>query len=124
MSAPNLINLSVEILVSDPWDFGTECGVGPFSGIIINATAEKLVIRLSKPISYSGKTLHTAAASPRHVGDSPEAVTTKRLSANFMLLPQKIDSVSQLQPEVTKDGVAVVGTVEHRVQLDPSRERS
>lgn len=112
MSTHNLLNLSVEILVSEPWEFGTECGVGPFGGIIIDATAEKLLVQLSKPISYSGKTLHTVAARPRHVGDTPEAVTTKRLSANFMLLPQQVDSVAKLQPDVTRDGVAAIGTIE------------
>ncbi len=112
MSTHNLLNLSVEILVSEPWEFGTECGVGPFGGIIIDATAEKLLILLSKPITYSGKTLHTVAARPRHVGDTPEAVMTKRLSANFMLLPQQIDSIAKLQPDVTRDGVAAIGTIE------------
>ena len=116
MSVPNLLKLSVGILVSEPWEIGTECGVGPFAGIIIDATAEKLLIRLSKPISYAGKTLHTAAARPRHAGDNPEAVMTKRLSANFMLLPQEIDSVAELQPNVTKDGVAAIGTVERHAQ--------
>jgi hypothetical protein len=77
----NLLNRSVELLVSEPWEFGTECGVGPFGGVIIDATAETLLIRLTKPISCAGKMLHTAAARPRHVGDRPEAIMTKRLSA-------------------------------------------
>ena len=112
MSASSLLNLSVGILVSEPWEFGTECGVGPFGGIVIDVTAEKLLIQLSKPISYMGRTLHTVAARPRYVGDTPDVITTKRLSANLMLLPQKIDSIAKLHPDVTIDGVAAVGTIE------------
>lgn len=112
MNTENLLNLSVAIVVSDPWEFGSECGIGPFTGTVTDTTPEKLVIRLSAPIHYRGKTLKTVVAQTRHAGDELQMIMINALSANLMLLPLDIRLASELQPSLTKDGVVTIGTVE------------
>jgi hypothetical protein len=112
MNATALTSLPVSIFVTDPWEFGTECGTGPFTGTITHATKERLVIALSSPIDYHGKTLKTIVAQPRHVGVETQSITVKAMSSNLMLLPIVIHSASELLPSATRDGFAAIGTVE------------
>ena len=41
--------------VSDPWEFGTEVGVGPFAGEVIEATEARIIFRLETGWEYKGK---------------------------------------------------------------------
>jgi hypothetical protein len=45
-----LIGRRVTLLVSDPWDFGTEHGVGPFGGTIQQVQGEVLAVSLDRDI--------------------------------------------------------------------------
>ncbi len=112
MSTTNLLNLQVAIVVSDPWEFGTEHGTGPFVGTISDVTDERLVIRLSDPIAHSGKMLCTAVAMARHVGDAVHAVAKRTLAVNLVLLPLEITHACELDPDLTRNGVNVIGSVE------------
>ena len=107
-----LHNLSVSIVVSDPWEFGTECGPGPFAGTIADATAEKLLVRLVNSIPYQGKMLYVAVTQCRHAGDALDNIGQKRMHVNVLLLPSKVETVAQLEPTNIRDGVAVIGTIE------------
>lgn len=108
----NLTNLPVSLLVSDPWEFGTECGVGPFLGTVTDASTESLVVGLTTPIVYKGRTLRCAVARPRHVGDEARSVAVKPLFANIILTTVAVSTVMDVTPEATKDGVVVIGTLE------------
>jgi hypothetical protein len=69
MSTTNLLNLAVSITVSDPWEFGTECGTGPFAGTITDVASDWLIIRLAVPIAYRGNEAvgsKSASGLPRH----------------------------------------------------------
>ena len=112
MSTTSLVNLRVAILVSDPWDFGTEHGTGPFVGTVLDVTDERLVIQLSDPIAHGGKMLCTAVAMARHVGDAVTAVAKRTLAVNLVLLPVEITHASELAPDLMRDGVNVIGSVE------------
>ena len=112
MSVASLKDSQVSISVSEPWEFGTECGTGPFIGIVSDATEERLVIALTAPIAYQGKTLKTVIAGPRHKGVGTQTITQKAMSANLMLLPNTIRSVSECIPGGQPDGVAAIGAVE------------
>jgi hypothetical protein len=114
MTAPTLTNLAVSIVVSDPWEFGSECGTGPFFGTITDASADTLIVRLAKPIAYRGRTFPTGIAKPRHVGDQPASVSFKPLFANIILLPLDVSVIAEITPDTTKEGVFVIGTVERR----------
>ena len=51
----------VEVLVSDPWEWGTEVGVGPFGAEVIricedeNGHIKMLLARLVAPVQYEGQ---------------------------------------------------------------------
>lgn len=112
MSTASLLNLAVSVTVSDPWEFGTECGTGPFGGIITDVSSDRLIVRLSAPITYCGKSLRTVVARPRHANDLPSTVGSRPLVANLILLPLDLQAAAQISPGTTRDGVAAVGTVE------------
>jgi len=114
MSPSSLTNLPVALVVSDPWEFGTECGTGPFLGTVADASADLLVIRLASPITYRGRRLFGAIARPRHVGEQATSVAFKPLLANLLLIPAALAAVAEVTPVATKDGVPVIGTVERR----------
>lgn len=111
MSTTSLLNLPVNITISDPWEFGTECGPGPFDGTITDATSDRLIVRLLSPVVYRGKTLKSAVARPRRAGDLPATVAFRALAANLILLPVDVQVAAQVDTGTTRDGVAAVGTV-------------
>jgi hypothetical protein len=65
------------LVVSDPWEFGTENGTGPFPFEIVRVgdpakpdERDSVLIRLLEPIRFRSTTWEFFAASPRHVGAS------------------------------------------------------
>jgi hypothetical protein len=114
MSATNLLNLTMALVVSDPWEFGTECGTGPFIGTVTDATSESLLIQLLKPINFSGKSLRTVVVYPRHQEDTIRMTTVKAMPANFTLLPLDIQLISELSTSMTRSGIAAIGTIESK----------
>lgn len=112
MTTTKLLNLPVLIVVSDPWEFGTECGTGPFFGPILDATNAKLLVRFSKPVNYQGKTLLVALGQCRHIGDSLEKLSEKPMAVNLVLLPEAVEKIAELNPEKDREGVAVIATIQ------------
>jgi hypothetical protein len=65
------------LVVSDPWEFGTENGTGPFSFEIVRvgdpakpAERDSILIRLIEPVHFRSATWVFFTASPRHEGTS------------------------------------------------------
>jgi hypothetical protein len=114
MNDAGLVGVAVSMMVSDPWEFGSECGTGPFLGAITDADADTAIIRLDHPISYGGRSFPTAMAKPRHVGDQTSSVLVKTLPANIVLLAVSISATSEVTPDSRRGSVFVVGTVERR----------
>lgn len=112
MSTINILNSQIAIIISDPWEFGTECGTGPFIGTISDVTNEMLIIKLLTPINYSGKNLQTAIGKSRHAGNSIDTIITKAMPANMLLLDSSIKLASEIQPNIKQEGIAVIGTIE------------
>jgi hypothetical protein len=100
---------AVELWVSDPFEFGTECGVGPFKGTVVDTTSEALLVRLHEPFEYGGKRLVAAVARPRHVGDSTDLLaTTGKLIVNILFLFREVPTLGALSPK--EEGEAAVGS--------------
>ena len=112
MTGAEPLNLAVVVFVSDPWEFGTECGTGPFQGIVADVTDENVLIRLGRPINYQGHEFRTVVAWPRHAGDSPRVIVARLMPANLVLLTQEISVAPRMVEHLPADGVAVVGSVE------------
>ena len=111
MSTTSLFNRQVEVTISDPWEFGTECGTGPFIGTVVDLAAETIVIALQQSIGYQGRNLFMIIARPRHADGMPAIVLLQPMPANLMLLPLEICKAADLRPTLTKDGVAAIGTI-------------
>jgi hypothetical protein len=45
-----LVGTCVAVTISDPWEFGTECGTGPFEGIIEEISEIRMLIKLRSPL--------------------------------------------------------------------------
>ena len=60
MTASELVGKRVKILVSDPWEFGTECGVAPFAAVVLAVEADAVLLSLEAPIEYRGARLGTS----------------------------------------------------------------
>lgn len=103
----------MRVLVSDPWEFGTECGVGPFAGIVEAARSDMLLLRLEAPIDYRGARLLSIVATPRHdPGTIDMLATAGRLAANISFLPILVTGESQLDADAKAGMVPAIGSVE------------
>ncbi len=60
------INEMVQVQVSDPWDFISVCGSGPFKGQIQDIKEREFLIRFEKNIVYGGKAISAWVALPRY----------------------------------------------------------
>lgn len=59
-------DVGVTIFVSEPWSFGTECGVGPFCGQVECEADDTLQIKLFDAIVYNNRTYSMVIAAKRH----------------------------------------------------------
>ena len=113
MTVLHLIGNRVRILVSDPWELGTECGIVPFIGIIVAIRDNSLIIRLVEPILYRGNHPLSILAQPRHApGTLDELVSVGKMSANLTLLRDLVTSELELNDQAKVSMVAAIGSVE------------
>ena len=98
---PKLIGQTVEILVSDPWEFGTEVGTGPFlariekvfsSRLIAvseSTSEERILLHLDKPFGYNGLKCEYLIASSRLAGEYLAVLAVGNIAAtNFVRVSQ------------------------------------
>lgn len=74
--ARSLIGRSVNLTISDPWDFGSVHGNGPFQARIVDVTPDQgekrggaLLVRLLTPLWYQGNVCEHLIATPRSGSD-------------------------------------------------------
>ena len=80
----SLTGLPVKITVSEPWEFGTMHGTGPFAGQILfvgsdpNRSEKRAaaLVRLDKPLFFEGVICEFFVAQPRLKDQSIETITT------------------------------------------------
>lgn len=68
-----LDGMYVQLIVSDPWDFVTASGSGPFKARIVqrdNSSPPQMLLKLEAPIEYRGSQYEFLVVSPRHTDDS------------------------------------------------------
>jgi hypothetical protein len=74
MSLRSILSLPLEITIDDPWDFGTQCGVGPFAAegtrLLELSLGEGLILRLRTACTYNEQICEFLIATPRHAGRS------------------------------------------------------
>lgn len=122
MPSKNLINARVALLVSDPWEFGTECGTDTFFGTIKDLDGEKALILLDKKISYGGADYYTCVCTPRHQGkDIADILNGENVADNMMLISTNATSFYDVNQQGPSKTLAVIGTV--RLSSASARDR-
>ncbi len=113
MSRKNLIGSRVALVVSDPWEFGSECGTGPFVGIVKDEDNGKALIHFDKTISYGGTNYSLCICFPRHQGkDINDILNGEKIAANMMLISAKVASLSDVNQQSQYKTQAIIGTIE------------
>ena len=113
MQSTYFIGKKIALLISDPWDFGTECGTGPFNGCIVDIDKEKTLIALDRTIEYSNISYYSALCQIRHEGFSMDDLRTgKTISINAVLLPMKATKLIDVSDENYQKGFGAIGSIE------------
>lgn len=99
--------MDASILVSDPWELGTECGVGPFIGKVLMERNGAVLIRLSQPIRFKDRHLSGVVATPRYGQEKIRANDPIPMNMLLTTLPEEV-TIDFLR---TATGVSAVGTV-------------
>ena len=112
----------VVLMISDPWDFGTACGVGPFAGTltdfgtvrIAEQNIQRAVVTLDRPINYSSTNYFSAICQVRHEGASLDGLEAGgfRVSINITLLPKQAKTFSNISDEDFRSGFAATGSLQ------------
>ena len=111
MTTMSLLNIAVTITVSDPWEFGEQCGVGPFAGRVVEERPDAVAVVLDVPLSCEGKRLARVVIRPRHVGDQIAALGDgQEVVANFLFT----NNESGLDTQGDEAGMAAIGSVRPR----------
>lgn len=95
------MNEILELLVSDPWAFGTEHGVGPFSCRLVSLGGERGsgYAELLQPIVIDGVACRYVRLKPRWVGDSLRSVLDGReIPADFIFSSDMPDIKAPFEP--------------------------
>jgi len=84
------IGHAVKLVVSDPWDFVSAVGAGPFGAQIVDTegavTIEKALIRLDEPLAYAGNVIEYLIATPRHTTQTLDAISDGTVHVNAQWL--------------------------------------
>jgi len=112
MSISGLIGNRVEIRVSDPWEFGTECGIGPFPAMVTSVEPAALLLHLETPIRYRGVELLSVRVMPRHApGTIERLVSEGRLAANLSFLRVEAGTLADVADDAKAGMVPAIGTI-------------
>jgi hypothetical protein len=108
MTTPELCRRLVELHVSDPWEFGTDCGEGPFRCRVVDATEAAALTHLEIPLRYRGTQIVAAIVRPRGVGQSMNILLRQgSINSNFLFLPHLATSLGELSD--AEPGIAAIG---------------
>jgi hypothetical protein len=116
-----VIGKKVGLMISDPWDFGTACGVGPFYGKVTDSGTKKVadedvqraLVTLDRPINYLNTNHVSAICSLRHEGASLDDLAAGLdVSVNITLLPIKAKTFNDINSGDFRRGFAAIGSLE------------
>src|SRR5712691_1305982 len=109
------------LTISDPWDFGTECGVGPFYGRVTDSGTKRIadedvqraLVMLDRPINYSNTNHVSAICSVRHEGTALDDLGTEsKVSVNITLLPKEAKTFREISRDDFRKGFAAIGSLQ------------
>lgn len=118
MSMP--LGVEVELTFSDPWDFVTENGAGPFLGKILqlgqsfwNKDNSAVLLKLTRPISFHDTVYEYMIASPRLESDAIEGWGQGSiLGCNLIgLPPERLDPEDPFNLSWWRGGGTFIGSL-------------
>lgn len=90
MMNPDLRVIPVHLVVSDPWEFVSAVGSGPFAGQIVATEGagqvERALIRLDRPLDYAGNVVEYLIATPRHTNQTLDRLSDATVHVNAQWL--------------------------------------
>lgn len=89
----------IEVNVSDPWEWVTDNGGGPFRGQVVAQGKDALLTRIEAPIKYADNLNEYVLATTRHAQDSFEGlIAGKQIPSNLLPIPEV--AIGSLDAEV------------------------
>ena len=91
--------MGLEILVSDPWEFGTQHGVGPFRCALLQADDRGWIAAISKAIIIKGKPWTRFWIKARLAGwPLSDVFRGREIGANFITTSEGLATASSRFP--------------------------
>lgn len=115
-----LEGMEVTIVVSDPWDFGTAHGTGPFAAKVLKVGRDdnvpggySMLLQLNTPLHYRDLSCEFVVASPRSERGSFDFLTEGAgVDCNLTRIPEdRAASPNPLDLSWWRGGVALLGTL-------------
>ena len=115
----NIFGRKVHLVVSDPWDFVTANGSGPFEATVRELGGEPpgpcrtILFELAVPVPYEGSEYRILSASARYRGSSFEQLATgKSVACNVYGLKGNLsDAEGPSHPSKWRGGLSLIGTI-------------
>jgi hypothetical protein len=112
VSSTRLLGKRVALEISDPWDFGTEVGTGPFFGLISDAVNERVLVGLEDSLEYMNQAYTRVICEVRHEGvTAAELEHGARLHVNMTLLTAKPEKLIDIKTEDLRTATAAIGSL-------------
>src|SRR4051812_3327762 len=116
--ANDLVGMHVGIVVSDPWEFGTAHGSGPFDAEIIQAGPNPnrrgkdiaALVRLKLPLQFEGTDCEYFVAQVRHEGTTMDVLRDGRpVHCNLTRVPvERASGPSALDLSWWRGGISLI----------------
>ena len=117
MKTSALVGSQVDILVSDPWDFVTEHGAGPFKAQVLQVNDSRpeeqgLLVQLEQPLIDKGVRLEYFVVSPRHADSDLASLARGQIltAAVNHIPPDRLDP-TPFDLSWWRGGVYLIGSV-------------
>jgi len=113
-----LEGMSVAVMVSDPWEFGTAHGVGPFTAKVVKTGKDesgllKALLRLDVPVVFEGVRYEFIVAESRAVSHPIEGLAHGSSACSMTAISSdQANSSKPLDVSWWRGGGALIGSVE------------
>jgi hypothetical protein len=104
----------IAITPTDPWDFVTFVGSGPFSGVVVQVDQDNyraVILCLNKPICYCKNQATFFTASARHAGEDFRNEKGNVLFCNFISLTDAEGQSGIFQPNSKDERLRFIGDI-------------
>lgn len=120
MAIADLSGTRLRVIVSEPWEFVTAHGAGPFRGTILQTGpnewspgTEAILLQLKGPLIYEGVTCEYFIACPRVEGENVNALAVgQEIHCALTRIPsERANSPNPFDLSRWRGGVALVATL-------------